>query len=222
MALTDYWLEFVSIKKQEDPQRDWDKTWSSFKKVFYSEQFAYLKIKGKRNFKECDECKMWHEKITQATKGDLLENARLGRQRHRFEVRLERLEYHKKRNRARDFPTDYLSLIIDGMDQMKTNLPDANGTRNSGSVGGEVKTRIVGVIVHGVGVFTFVVPQNVPGDANENWTILLRVFNYIGLEKLNRLKRIYIQMDNTHKDNKSHLNFAFANLPMLPVRCCLP
>ena len=72
---------------------------------------------------------MWHEKITQAKKGDLLESARLGRQRHRFEVRLERLEYHKKRNKARDFPTDYLSLIIDGMDQMKTNLPDANGTR---------------------------------------------------------------------------------------------
>ena len=58
MALSDYWLEFASIKKQEEPQRDWDKTWSSFKKVFYSEHFAYLKIKGKRNFKECDECKM--------------------------------------------------------------------------------------------------------------------------------------------------------------------
>ena len=212
MALKDYWKEFVNIKRLQDPSDKWDKTYSSFKKVFYSQDFAYLKIKGKRNFKECDTCKAWHEKIVSASRGKELEDARRGRQRHRFEVRLERLEYHKKRNQARDNSANYLSLIIDGMDQAKTNLPHANGSRNSGSIGGDIKTRIVGVIVHGIGVFTFVVPQNVQGDANENWTILLRVLGLLGLQRLRRLKRVFIQMDNTHKDNKAHLTFAVADL----------
>ena len=46
MALKDYWKEFVNIKRLQDPSDKWDKTYSSFKKVFYSADFAYLKGKA--------------------------------------------------------------------------------------------------------------------------------------------------------------------------------
>lgn len=35
----------------------------------------------------------------------------------------ERMKYHDHRNKARDEPHHHLTVIIDGMDQAKTNLP---------------------------------------------------------------------------------------------------
>ena len=44
-----------------------------------------------------------------------------------FFFRHERLDYYKKRELAIKLPNDYLSLIIDGMDQSKTGVPHFRG-----------------------------------------------------------------------------------------------
>jgi len=40
-----------------------------------------------------------------------------------FFCRQERARYYKNRQLATEKPTEYLSLIVDGMDQNKTNIP---------------------------------------------------------------------------------------------------
>ena len=46
---------------------------------------------------------------------------------YKFIFRKERMDYYRKREEASKKPTEALSIIIDGMDQSKTNLPHFKG-----------------------------------------------------------------------------------------------
>ncbi len=58
------------------------------------------------------------------------------------QVKADRLEYRKL---GRDKPDDYTVVIIDGMDQEKTCLPNFN----SGETLAELNVRVIGALVHG-------------------------------------------------------------------------
>jgi hypothetical protein len=73
--------------------------------------------------------------------------------------------------------------------------------------------KVVGVIVHGVGHWVFVVPKTVRGGASQTCTILHSVLREV-LETLAREKRptpahLWIQADNCGGDNKNHAVLAF-------------
>lgn len=61
-----------------------------------------------------------------------------------FHFSLERQNTINNQQKAKSYPNKYLSLIIDGMDQSKTQLPH---------VVHAIKFTLVGVIVHGIGVY---------------------------------------------------------------------
>ncbi len=123
--------------------------------------------------------------------------------------------YHKVRTEARDRPLQTMSIILDGMDQAKTDV-------------GGLNVRVVGCIVHGRPnkVYMFLVTHYTK-ETNGMLEILRRVLD--AQESLP--PRLVIQVDNTSQENKNSRMLTFlAQLVVagvfeevvvnfLPVRC---
>lgn len=141
----------------------------------------------------------------------------------------EREKYAKHRQKSIKNPGKYMSLIIDGMDQAKTDIPHiiSNPKAMAGSV--TLETHITGVRIHGWGTTMFIDCGEFHHDSNLTIEILLRVFNkfkvciqfkiqgertvihYLYLqEKLPPV--LYVQMDNTCRDNKNKFVLTFVAL----------
>ena len=69
--------------------------------------------------------------------------------------RLQRDKYAKHASKAKNQPSKYLSIILDGMDQNKTAIP--HFSRHSKTTQGiwKLKTHLTGAILHGKGILGF-------------------------------------------------------------------
>lgn len=65
-----------------------------------------------------------------------------------YNCRDEREKYAKHRHKAEKYPSKYLSLIIDGMDQEKTNIPHILSNPKSMAGAYTLETHVTGVQVH--------------------------------------------------------------------------
>lgn len=90
--------------------------------------------------------------------------------------RKEREKYAKHRNKAQKYPSRYLSVIIDGMDQEKTSLPHiiANPKSMAGSY--RLETHVTGIRAHGRSTIMVIDCGQFPHDSNLTIEILLRMF----------------------------------------------
>lgn len=70
-----------------------------------------------------------------------------------FHFSLERQNTINNQQKAKSYPNKYLSLIIDGMDQSKTQLPHVVHAIKFTSAMWKLRVHLVGVIVHGIGVY---------------------------------------------------------------------
>lgn len=68
-----------------------------------------------------------------------------------FHFSLERQNTINNQQKAKSYPNKYLSLIIDGMDQSKTQLPHVVHAIKFTSAMWKLRVHLVGVIVHGIG-----------------------------------------------------------------------
>lgn len=123
--------------------------------------------------------------------------------------RNERKSYHRHRQKARSQSHKYLCLIIDGMDQNKTNLPCLRKAAKSTSGLYRLRTHLTGVLNHtsadhGKQVFVFVDILQWPHDSNLTLSIINKVL-YLHMQKNNgSLPPVfYLQMDNTSRENKN-------------------
>ena len=127
--------------------------------------------------------------------------------------RIERKKYHSHREKSRTYPEKFLTLIIDGMDQSKTNLPNTKLIAKSTSSLWRLRTHVTGTILHtkascGKIVYCFVDLVEYPHDSNLTLTVISNVL--IDFAKSNRLPEvIYIQMDNTCRENKNKFVLTF-------------
>lgn len=107
-------------------------------------------------------------------------------------------------------------MIIDGMDQAKTNLPNTKHVAKSTSGLWRLRTHVTGVIVHtraphGKLAFAFVDLLQFPNDSNLTLTLLLRALvSFCQQQQLP--ENLYIQMDNTSRENKNRYVLAFCTL----------
>lgn len=88
--------------------------------------------------------------------------------------RQEREKYAKHRNKSQKYPSKYLSLIMDGMDQQKTDLPHIISNPKSMAGCYTLETHVTGVRVHGRSTFMFIDCGQFPHDSNLTIEILLR------------------------------------------------
>ena len=115
---------------------------------------------------------------------------------------LARRKYFKHITKARRDPTKYLSLIIDGMDQSKTEIPHTVYCSTFTSSLWKLRTHLVGVIAHVRGIFGFFDHYQYPHGSNITINALLRVLFEL---KDNLVDVLYLQMDNCWRENKNRL-----------------
>ena len=104
--------------------------------------------------------------------------------------------------RCREHPDKYLCVILDGMDQNKTNIP----WFNTGESPDGMTVRIIGAIVHSQQKKThaYLVTHHTK-ETNTMIDVLRRV-----LESRETLPRVLVlQLDNTSQENKNNHMFAF-------------
>ena len=129
--------------------------------------------------------------------------------------RNERRKYHSHREKSRLYPEKFLTLIVDGMDQSKTNLPNTKHIAKSTSSLWRLRTHVTGVIMHTKAsyaklVYCFVDLIQYPHDSNLTLTVILNVL--VDFVKINSYlpEVLYLQMDNTCRENKNRFVLTFS------------
>ncbi len=138
-------------------------------------------------------------------KGNLCVNLSASRYRE------ERKTYYKHRQKARSQPQKYVTIIIDGMDQSKTNVPYFSRRTKSTQNLWHLQTHITGALVHtqsptGKKAFAFVDLYQYPHDSNLTLNVLLQLL----LQSAEVLPSVlYLQLDNCFRENKNRFILAF-------------
>ena len=114
--------------------------------------------------------------------------------------RTEREKYAKHRQKAEKYPHKYFSLIVDGMDQEKTNIPHITSRPKCLAGGYTLETHITGVRSHGRATIMAVDCGEYSHDSNLTIEVILRMVHKY---KDELPPVLYVQMDNTCRDNKN-------------------
>ena len=80
----------------EHPEVDVSKTASLFRSMFYSDEYKDLKLKKCAPLHKCAECKSFNDEIGKCKDPVTMKDIRRRRDNHFADVKLERLEYHRK------------------------------------------------------------------------------------------------------------------------------
>ncbi|XP_062608883.1 uncharacterized protein LOC134270664 [Saccostrea cucullata] len=188
-------------------------SFSTFREI-WKEEFPYLKIKQTNTFSMCSTCYTIEKEMEGTRNRQKREYLKKMMRVHNERQMRERRYYYSKREKAKNAPKKHMSLIIDAMDQSKTNIPHFTGRMQKGiDPTALLKTHIQGVINHGKGTYTYYVDINeYSHDANLVMNIILKSV-YASTDKHGRLPEIlYIQADNCARENKNKFVLAFCEL----------
>lgn len=83
----------------------------------------------------------------------------------------------KHRHKAEKYPTKYLSIIIDGMDQSKTNIPHIISNPKVLAGSHTLETHVTGVRAHGQFTIMAIDCQQFKHDSNLTLDVILQVFS---------------------------------------------
>lgn len=106
-----------------------------------------------------------------------------------------------------------MTLIVDGMDQAKTNVPNTKLIAKSTSSLWRLRTHVTGVIIHthapcGKLTYSFVDLLQYPHDSNLTLTVITDTL--LDFSKKQHLPEVlYLQMDNTTRENKNKYVLTF-------------
>ena len=122
--------------------------------------------------------------------------------------RQERERYYFNRQNAIENPDEVMSLILDGMDQNKTNLPSLVRVTKSCQNLWCLRTHLTGCLVHGVGAFNYFDFLQWSHDCNLTLCTLMETLLQIAARQP-LPHRLLIQMDNCVRENKNKYVMAF-------------
>lgn len=134
-----------------------------------------------------------------------------------FFYRRERKKYHSHREKSRQDPGKSCTIIIDGMDQAKTNIPHTKVLAKSVSNTWKLRTHVTGVLVHtkcpyGKIAHAYVDLLQYPHDSNLTATILLKVIHQYVDTHACLPENLYLQLDNTSRENKNKYIMGFCSV----------
>ena len=128
--------------------------------------------------------------------------------------RQERKKYYHHREKSRAHPEKYLTIIIDGMDQSKTNVPLLLKEPKSAQHLYWLRTHLSGAIIHtrsphGKIIYAFYDIMQWPHDSN----LIFQVLNNILHDFKAKLPNIlYLQLDNCFRENKNRYVLGYCAL----------
>ena len=186
----------------------------------------FIKCRRNHGFSTCDTCIMFKERLLRLCNvGSFTSTERTrvmnGFKSHLHFVRNERAQYALNSLRPIDDSERAISVIIDCADQTKFGLPrfPMKGKRETGM---SIKQKIAGVLFHkALGgedfLCLFTSPHNLRGGANltidalcRGLFALLEAWDSSGQNTYGRTN-LFIQLDNTGKDNKNRYFFSFCD-----------
>ena len=184
------------------------RTWTqcaALRDVVVRKWMPFAKCTQCTQFRELETC---HKKRTRAERDETHEVQR----KHLSDIRLERRHYHSNRLRAILAPETYLSLIIDGADQGKHQLPHFCNRSHLSDEAVKQHLYAYGVISHGRKAYSFLLPGHVAQGHDVTIEVLWRVLNDVLSEEGKLPRVLLLQLDNTTKQNKGRYLFAFLAL----------
>ena len=167
---------------------------------------SHIKFRKVSRFSICDTC----EELRVARKEALLKGDRRAmmllntrKAEHIKMVSDERMEYQKKKDRARLNPSEYCSLIIDGADQKAFGLPHFI-TATKEQKGNAMKLKLIGLLHHDIQNFLHVFTMTEEHETGANHIIecIHRFLNFRAL-KGPLPRTLFVQVDNCHRENKN-------------------
>ncbi|XP_053382926.1 uncharacterized protein LOC123562861 [Mercenaria mercenaria] len=149
---------------------------------------SHIAIPPTSRFSKCNTCSKIKTQLGETKDKTKCKQLISLRQKHLMNQSTERRKYYKHSMKGRTEPGKYLSIILDGMDQKKTELPHYLYLSSFVSNLWELKTHLVGVIVHGIGNYRFFDYYQYPHGSNLTIHCLLST--------------LYMQKDSLHNTFK--------------------
>ena len=213
MRKKEIYQEFSTDFLLEYPERTAKVPDRSYFSRIWSEQFPHVKIS---EYKPLSGCKICSELRTALRNCKSLEERtalKLRRKNHLDEVRVERRAYHKTRAEASKPGSNVISIIIDAMDQSKTDIMKTASKIPGDENYPRLRTAVLGVKVHGKeqSNYVYLSHPDIPHGANFCLQGLYSTLEKVGFDNLPDTLRL--QLDNTVKDNKN--KHVFTSLALL-------
>jgi general stress protein 26 len=190
------------------PKYDW------FCAVWSNEpELAHIICRSYLPFAKCNVCVRQRSKASLRRTQEERENDVAETLQHLQEVSREKLCYYTHRTKARLSPKTFMSIIIDGADQSKYDLPFWCESSHASSEAKRLKMHLYGVLVHGRRSYVFVSPDHEEQGQNSTiqclWEVIVDQYFANGKKLPNVL---FLQLDNTTKQNKGRFLMAFLAL----------
>ncbi|XP_070550483.1 uncharacterized protein [Ptychodera flava] len=189
-------------------------SFSHFKRI-WSHHLPEFKIaKADRDFAICTTCVNLKEELIKAKRPEERERVKKAIEVHDNAVCTERAVYHAARERARLEPDELTTIIIDGMDQSKTNIPRFAVKDKDSNTLLQLMTHITGSLHHtntaqGKIPYVLLDLRQFPHDSNLTMNVLLNVL----LQKKESLgKCLHAQFDNCYRENKNKFVLCLGSL----------
>jgi hypothetical protein len=168
---------------------------------------AKVKIRSFQRFAKCDTCVNMRERqvkcLDPVERAALLEEVHA----HHMYVKAERLSYYARRELAKMHPTLYLSLIIDGADQSKHELPHFKEADHNTQSLWAIHVYLMGVLSHGRQPMGVTYLPNVKQGSNVTIDVLHTYLMHLLAVEHTLPPTLLLQLDNTCKQCKSKYLF---------------
>ena len=163
-------------------------------------------------FAKCDSCALTRRAIRDTRDHDMRVQLSKVHARHVSLMNKERGVYWAHRDLARRFPSKHLSLCIDGADQSDHALPHVQEKSHTSSEAYKAKVHVTGVIAHGRDTYVYTCPSHV--KFGHNMTIQAIWDTIVDIQRRDGQlpENLYLQLDNTSRQNKGRFLTAFSEL----------
>jgi hypothetical protein len=165
-----------------------------------------VRVPKEQRFTKCNECLTLKSRRRKTRERSKLKKIAKDRNEHLQKVLVEREKYWDHRRKAKSEKKDYLSIIIDGMDQTKTVLPRMAEETAKMSRADTLQVHVTGVLVHGRGAFVYLTSKRTSSDSNLCVDSIVRTLLKLPAPLPPVL---YIQGDNASGDTKNKYMMGF-------------
>ncbi|KAL3684786.1 hypothetical protein R1sor_002808 [Riccia sorocarpa] len=176
--------------------------------LYWRRYYPLVGIPKHNTFTGCDVCEQMKHDCDSEPPGTKKDEAILGLRLHRQQQGEERATGGRRRNKALSCPDEAAYIAIDGMDQNKTRLPHFTKVTKSVDGASLVGVHLVGVMIYHRTFRTkvYATYKNVRSDSNLTISVIHRV---VSDWEGPLLATLYIQLDNTVRENKNGIVFAY-------------
>lgn len=166
------------------------------------------------NFGKCGLCEYFKSQLSKRLEKAERHDCRCDYTKHLGGVKYERNKYTKHVSKAIRKPSEYMSVCIDGMGAFATTQPHLNISSPKDIKGKDrLETQLIGVLVHGARMDFYAVTAGVKHGADVTVECLDQSIrkHLSSLQSSNKKspRVLYIQLDNTTKDNKCETVFDY-------------